>query len=153
MDINDHDLQDTLDHFSMASTRRIDTRRNGKLVPTAAVILNFRTAKIYTHRNFSMVREKKVMEYHPKVNGCFKCQRFGHSALMCNSRTRCPTCGGSPGWNKCQNKENPYCTNCSSRHSAAYLGCPKYKDAPKIQEIKNKLRQLSLVTQMLQKDF
>ena len=48
VDINDHDLQDALDHFSLASTRRINTQRNGKLVPTTAVILNFRTAKIPT---------------------------------------------------------------------------------------------------------
>ena len=31
-----------------------------------------------------------------------------------------------------------HCSQCGGRHSDAYMGCPKYKDAQKVQEIKNK---------------
>ena len=137
VDISDRDLQNALDHFGVMSIKRINTRRNGSLVPTTTVILNFRTKKIPTEV-FLGYEKKKVVEYIPKVNRCFKCQRFGHSSYMCNSTVRCPTCGERHGWDHCPNKENPHCTNCGGRHSAAYLGCPKYKDAQKIQEIKTK---------------
>ena len=61
---------------------------------------------------------------------------FGHIAEVCNNKVRCVRCGGDHSFNDCANKETPKCCRCNKNHSAAYLGCTKYKDAVKIRTIK-----------------
>ena len=84
VEISDHDLLEALGHYSISNVRRIKARRNGELKPTSAVILFFKTAKMPSEI-FLGYEKKKITEFQPKVNRCFKCQRFGHSASMCNS--------------------------------------------------------------------
>ena len=67
VDISDQELKTALDHFGVASTKRINIRRNGSLVHTTTVVLHFRTKKIPTEF-FLGYEKKKVVEYIPKVN-------------------------------------------------------------------------------------
>lgn len=72
---------------------------------------------------------------------CFKCQRFGHVMRTCESKDKCPRCSGEHSFDKCPSKDNrskALCANCGGAHSAAYAGCPSYREATKINQIKLK---------------
>ena len=57
-----------------------------------------------------------------------KCQAHGHIAANCNNMQRCRKCGGHQHVKDC-NQNEPGCANCNEKHSAAYKGCQKYKEA------------------------
>ena len=59
---------------------------------------------------------------------CFKCQAHGHIEANCENTQRCPRCVGDNHIKDC-NKIGPHIANCNEKHSAAYKGCPKYKEA------------------------
>ena len=59
---------------------------------------------------------------------CFKCQAYGHIAANCDNMQRFPKCGGPHHVKDC-NQNDPCCANCIEKHSAAYKGCQKYKEA------------------------
>lgn len=64
---------------------------------------------------------------------CYKCQGFGHVAAMCKNERKCVHCGQSDnackGGSDCANSDRK-CANCESRdHTAAYKGCPRFKQA------------------------
>ena len=59
---------------------------------------------------------------------CFKRQAPGHIAANCEDMQRRPKCGGHHHVKDC-NQNEPCCTNCNEKHSAAYKGCQKYKEA------------------------
>ena len=59
---------------------------------------------------------------------CFKCQAHGHIAANCDNMQKCPKCGGNHHIKDC-NQNEPCCANCNEKHSAAYKGCQKYKEA------------------------
>jgi hypothetical protein len=60
---------------------------------------------------------------------CFRCQRFGHSAMHCKSAPRCVVCSGPHNTKDCPKPEMPKCCNCSGNHTANYGGCPFIKEA------------------------
>ena len=53
---------------------------------------------------------------------CYKCQRLGHSAKDCNSKTRCMICANEHETRTCPHKsaggsyENWKCANCGENH-------------------------------------
>ena len=59
---------------------------------------------------------------------CFKCQAHGHIAANCDNMQRCPKCGEHHHVKDC-NQYGSCCANCNGRHSVAYKGCQKYKEA------------------------
>lgn len=71
---------------------------------------------------------------------CFKCQRYGHVATSCNATMVCPRCSGPHTYNSCPNQNDPtkvHCNNCGGGHSAAYAGCPIYREALEINKLKS----------------
>ena len=71
---------------------------------------------------------------------CFRCQRFGHSALTCNSAPRCVACGGAHGVKDCNHTGAPRCCNCGGAHTANYGGCPKMKQASTVEKTRSVLK-------------
>lgn len=73
-----------------------------------------------------------------KPRQCWKCQRWGHSALEgCSAGDVCRTCGGTHRSAACTNKETKFCANCRGPHAASSAKCPmrpkardKAKDPP-----------------------
>ena len=64
----------------------------------------------------------------PKVVQCFKFQAHGHIAANCDNMQRCPKWDGHHHVKDC-NQNEPCSANCNEKHSAAYEGCQKYKEA------------------------
>ena len=62
------------------------------------------------------------------VTQCFHCQRFGHIATKCPSKSEAPVCVYCAGHHKssgCPDKSDPKCANCSSR-AAPGVSCSNY---------------------------
>jgi hypothetical protein len=65
----------------------------------------------------------------PNVLVCYNCQEFGHHAKDCEKPTVCVRCGEEHKVVDCTiPKEKPICCHCFGFHSAAYKGCPVYKE-------------------------
>ena len=64
-----------------------------------------------------------VREYNPPPLRCFKCQRFGHLAGGCTSKTRCLICGGDHQRESCNRTNSPRCVNCGKDHIASSRDC------------------------------
>ena len=77
-----------------------------------------------------------VREYIPHPLRCFKCQRFGHVAAQCRGKIRCSKCGSEHEYGQCGDNTELKCCNCGGRHSAAYGGCVKQKEAKEVQKYK-----------------
>ena len=133
LDITEPELLEELSDI-VSKVKRMTKKIDGKIQPIGAVILDFKN-KLPAHI-FLGYEKKKVSEYHPPVQRCFNCQRYGHSAGRCNAKPRCARCGQNHKWEDCPNRATPKCANCGGEHSAAYLGCPKYQVAKSIQTIK-----------------
>ena len=135
LDITEQELIDAIPNAIRA--KRLTKRTDGKLISLRAVLVHFKSKNLPEYVILGY-EQKKVSAYRPRVVRCFKCQRYGHAAENCKSKERCPRCGEEHKWANCPNKENPKCANCGGNHSAAYQGCPNYKKAKEISEIKNK---------------
>ena len=59
-------------------------------------------------------------------------------ASSCHSNLKCPLCGEKHTYEKCPKKETQErkCANCNGDHSAAFTGCPAFKEAKEIVTIK-----------------
>ena len=134
-DVEEKDLLELLKKDKVVAVKRFKKKINGEMKNTPSVLLTFDRKEIPKELLFAFERYK-VSEYVPPVPRCFKCQRFGHVADGCYSKARCVRCGGEHSYNECENKETPKCCRCNENHSAAYLGCGKYKEAIKIQSLK-----------------
>lgn len=77
-----------------------------------------------------------VREYVPKPLRCFKCQRFGHTAINCKGKRRCARCGEDHDYEKCKRGVQPKCCNCGGDHSVAYGGCEVMKRQVEIQQVR-----------------
>ena len=86
-------------------------------------------------------RRFRVALYIPEPIRCYHCQSYGHKAIRCNSRLRCPICSKNHSFDHCpnknENKENrrAVCPNCNNNHPASYKGCTKYQGAKSIMRI------------------
>ena len=65
---------------------------------------------------------------------CYKCQKFGHTALNCWAGERCLLCSGNHNLNECSDKDKKpedqflVCANCNGPHSANNKKCVHYHE-------------------------
>ena len=135
-DVSDEEILEALAEQGVCTAKRITKKVNGQVEKTMAILVTFKV-KIPTNIFFGY-EKKKVTEYVPPVMRCFNCQKYGHGANTCRGRVRCSACGQGHKWEECPNKGTPKCARCGGAHSAAYLGCPKYKEAKQVQTYKYK---------------
>ena len=66
----------------------------------------------------------------PHVKQCFKCQKYGHSAIKCKNEQRCLRCSGQHTVKQCaEPKDKAKCANCAGSHASVYKGCSSYQNA------------------------
>ena len=66
----------------------------------------------------------------PHVKQCFKCQKYGHSAIECKNEQRCLRCSSQHTLKQCaEPKENAKCANCGGSHASVYKWCSSYQNA------------------------
>ena len=79
---------------------------------------------------------REYVDREKKIINCFKCNKFSQFANSCKQMERCNNpktkCKGS-----C-NEERWKCINCGGTHSAAWAGCPAYKE--KLKEVNTKIQ-------------
>lgn len=107
LEISPEDIQDFLQNatYQIARVSRVTCRRDdGQHVNTKTVIIRTRGA-LPEHFHVGLV-PLKVKEYRQLTPiRCFNCQKFGHFARICRSKTACGSCGGpSPDINLCRLK-------------------------------------------------
>lgn len=132
--ITEEELYEELKDQGVTHTKRFMKRIDGEMCPTPSVLLFFKPQVKPTF--VTIIAEKYwIAEYRAPLKRCFKCQQFGHIAKD-GCKVVCVRCGGNHSFSDCQVKDNPKCFRCQGNHSAAYQGCPAYKEAKEIQELK-----------------
>ena len=131
-EIPDKEIQKECKRFGVTDVRRIMYKRNGQTGETPSVCLTFNTPHMPIHIQLGY-ESFTVKPYIPPVIRCFICQRLGHTANNCRSKTRCVRCSGFHTYDQCTQKEQ---VKCSRNHSSAYAGCNSYKEEKKIQEFR-----------------
>ncbi|XP_041477928.1 uncharacterized protein LOC121425900 [Lytechinus variegatus] len=134
-DIEDEELLEVLKKDKVIGVKRFKKRIDGELQNTPSVLLTFERREVPKELYFAYERYE-VFDYVPPPPRCFKCQMFGHVADSCKNKVRCVRCGEGHSYDDCPNKETRKCCRCKQNHSAAYLGCTSYKEAVKINSIK-----------------
>lgn len=109
--------------------------KNGNKMPLFLVICEIEKQDINNLYNVKdlltyQIRVEGFQLRGPKINQCFKCQRFGHSSLHCYNKPRCVKCPSDHPEKDCKKQEadQPYCVNCEAYgHPANYRGCGSYR--------------------------
>ncbi|GBO43133.1 hypothetical protein AVEN_129814-1 [Araneus ventricosus] len=131
---SDTEILEELSSQGVTAVRRINIKREGKLIPTKHIILTFNSTKLPSTIKARFL-SCPVKPYIPNPIRCFNCQRFGHSKTVCRGKLTCSKCsvvGHSA--NDCTS--DPKCRNCSQAHTADSKLCPQFKTEKKIQELR-----------------
>lgn len=65
-----------------------------------------------------------------------KCQRYGHIAVACKGKQRCPKCGGEHRSEESRDEGQDKCCNCGGQHRVTLGGCEVRKRAVEIEQVK-----------------
>ncbi|KAG7189882.1 hypothetical protein KM043_018857, partial [Ampulex compressa] len=123
------------------NVKRILSKREGTLVPTASHILTFNKDTLPKNVKAGF-HHLTVKPYFPPPMRCYNCQRYGHTATRCTKSQIC-ICGNQLH----QGTPCPVpiiCIHCNGNHPASSRLCPAYKEEAAIQRIKT-LEKLSYV--------
>ena len=98
-DVEEEITTDEPENILGIPAQRIIKRRDGQSVSTKQVILHF-TDEIpdYVHIGW---RRFRVRQYIPDPVRCYNCQKYGHRATNCRSKTTCPICAGKHSYGEC----------------------------------------------------
>ncbi|GBL75632.1 putative RNA-directed DNA polymerase from transposon X-element [Araneus ventricosus] len=111
---------------NVCAARRINIRRDGRLIPTQHVVLTFQTPVLPKSIKAGYIN-CKLGPYIPNPLRCFKCQRYGHSQQSCRGTD--PVCGkcaeSGHETNVCPS-DTFKCRNCSGLHAASSKSCPTW---------------------------
>lgn len=92
-----------------------------------------RTYKIFEVTRIGKLEGLKVDVYNAPLRPaqCRRCWRLGHIERACAYPVRCKFCSGNHCYTECTvrlDMSTRKCVNCKGTHSAAYAGCPAYKN-------------------------
>ena len=124
--------EEIADETGAIRARRMTSFRSGQKENTENVILFF-LEDIPAAVHIGFLRYKTKL-YIPHPYRCNNCQRFGHNADVCYRQACCPRCSGGHTFSECNKKDEVNgedrikCANCHGPHSAAWTGCPKYRE-------------------------
>ncbi|GBN26198.1 hypothetical protein AVEN_89762-1, partial [Araneus ventricosus] len=131
------EILEGLSSQGVIAVRRINIKREGKLIPTKHLILTFNTTKLPTTIKAGFL-SCPVKPYIPNPLRCFNCQKFGHSKTACRGKLTCSKCSTvGHSFNDCTSSDIK-CRNCTQAHTADSKLCPQFKTEKKIQELRVK---------------
>jgi hypothetical protein len=81
------------------------------------------TFKKLENRKVFLGMSRCSIKLHMKGTQCYKCQKYGHTALKCRAQAAvCRNCAGSHDSRSCDNA-TVKCSNCGGGHKASYTKC------------------------------
>jgi DNA-directed RNA polymerase subunit RPC12/RpoP len=102
------------------------------------------TRKLIIQRQLKIGWQLRNVQDYTKLNRCFRCSKFNHSAQECTGEVTCPLCTGKHKLKECAAPENEYkCINCithnkynknekaSENHTSLDKNCPCLQTAIK----------------------
>ncbi|GBN35273.1 hypothetical protein AVEN_35996-1 [Araneus ventricosus] len=120
------ELLEELRDQNVCAARRINIRRDGRLIPTQHVVLTFQTPVLPKSIKAGYIN-CKLRPYIPNPLRRFKCQRYGHSQQSCRgTNTVCGKCAESGHEINVCTSDTFKCRNCSGPHAASSKSCPTW---------------------------
>ena len=137
-DVDDELTNEEIQSLLGIHAERIIKKKGGETIRTNRIILYF-TDEMPEHVYLGWKRFR-VSLYVPPPLRCYNCQKFGHKAIHCRSKTKCPTCSGNHSHGECvaQGKieeRRVVCPNCRGNHPAYHRDCRFYQEAKSIKTI------------------
>ena len=135
-------IEDIKEELQMSHPEIINIERivRGKdKTPTLTIKLTFKGRSL-PNEIILWYQKFRVSTYVGRPWQCYNCQKFGHNANICRSKTVCATCAGPHKTFNCTQADLPLdqktmkCINCNENHSANYGGCLKIKMAKEIEK-------------------
>lgn len=127
-DVTEEEIKVNIRGVCVNNVKRLPYTRDGVKRPSMSVMLALDEDKLPERIRIGYV-SYVVRPYIPPPTRCFKCQRFGHTAVACRAKAHCAKCGGDHEYGKCTEGIKIKCCNCGGEHSAAYKGCEAHKRA------------------------
>ena len=134
-EVTDEEIIEIGKNQGIINATRIMQKRNGLLTKSMSICLTFKTPNLPSKIQIGY-EIFSVKPYIPPIIRCFNCQRLGHVAGNCRSKTRCVRCGEQHSFQDCTKKDQVKCCRCGENHSSAYEGCNSFKQERQIQKIK-----------------
>jgi len=134
-DVSVESIKRNLPGAVVVDAKRLKYAKNEQKVDSLSVMIQFDAEKLL-EKVYLGYLSYVVRPYSPPPIRCFKCQKFGHVAAVCNGKLRCARYGGEHEYGKCGQGVNPKCYNCGENHSAGYGGCKVRKNGLKAQNIR-----------------
>ena len=103
-------------------------------ISTSMFKVTFNTCTLPTFVHLGYQRFQ-VNPFTAKPWQCYRCQRFGHSAISCRIAPCCVKCGGAHSIKDCTTLGAPHCSNCGGEHTASYGGCKFMKEAQEVEKV------------------
>ncbi|GBM00617.1 hypothetical protein AVEN_77410-1 [Araneus ventricosus] len=126
MHVTKAEFLEELSDQNVCATRRINIRRDGRLIPTQHVVLTFQTPVLPKSINAGYIN-CKLRPYILNPLRCFKCQRYGHSQQSCRGTDLvCGKCVESGHEINVCASDAFKCRNCSGPHAASSKSCPTW---------------------------
>ena len=122
------------DFPNLKKVERMKVRRNGVLVPSECLLLEFE-GELPTEIRITGLGRRPIRKYVPIPLRCFKCQKFGHIERLCKSVRRCAKCGGEHKASECSGREEK-CVNCGEAHRVESRECQVNVMQREVQRIK-----------------
>lgn len=131
--VSEDEIVTELGHVGVIHCRRLQRLQDGKRIDSASHVLTFNRPSLPSHI-YAGIHRLEVRPFVPQPLRCFKCQRFGHTAIKCQ---REPTCVcGKPTHEGTNCPAELHCVNCGGGHSSRSRNCPIYRQEVTIQELK-----------------
>ncbi|GBM85003.1 hypothetical protein AVEN_168907-1, partial [Araneus ventricosus] len=120
------ELVQELSTQKVCAARRIQIKRDGKLIPTQHVILTFSTPELPKSIKAGYL-SCPIKPYIPNPVRCFKCQKFGHSQQACRSNFKiCAKCSVAGHDSSDCISDDIKCRNCEGDHPTFSRSCPRW---------------------------
>ncbi|GBN37852.1 hypothetical protein AVEN_16439-1 [Araneus ventricosus] len=130
------ELVHELSNQKVCGARRIQIKRDGKLIPTQHIILTFSTPELPKSIKAGYL-SCPIKPYIPNPVRCFKCQKFGHSQQACRSNSKiCAKCSVAGHDSSDCISDEIKCRNCEGDHPAFSKSCPRWILEKEIQATK-----------------
>ena len=117
-------------------------KRDGKIPNTAAISFTNETSFHQAKEQGVFIKNQhyQTEEYkdRPRAIRCYNCQKFGHSAKLCNNKQRCAKCSDHGHNSEACPKTEVKCANCDGCHVSYSTSCPVYRRTLlKLYELRN----------------